>query len=90
VTAPLDPAAALSDGMNLTAEEARCVAARLVARWLAAAEWEWEDLPLLGEFAWDRLLDALESFKAEAWRTSEISDRHYNIDSVDLIDRAEA
>lgn len=74
-------------GMGLDIYQENAVAWRLMAR--LAADWsahiDWEDVPELGEYAWEQLAERLDEVAATITQRSTNIDRGHNIDSVDLI-----
>lgn len=75
--------------MDLTADEATALAKRVVADHLYDNQWlQWEDLPLLGEFAFDRLAEAVDAEVASIFQASLQWDRSMNIDSQQLKEQA--
>lgn len=77
------------DGMNLTDEEAGCLAMLLAVRHLADREWlEWENVPNLGEYAFDRLFEAAERVTDVLMERSMLLDARMDIDSRYLFEQA--
>ena len=78
------------EGVDLTADEATALAKRIMADHLHDAEWLlWENFPELGEFAFERLSEAVDAEVQSAFEASRHWDRAMNIDSVWLKERAQ-
>lgn len=76
------------EGMNLTLAEAIALAKRVIIRHLRTDWLEWEDLPNLGEFAFQRLADAVEAQVDALSRDAVWHERVTGIDAADLESRA--
>ena len=76
----------MSDVLDLNDVEAMALARRLAANQVANHEnWLfWEDLPELGEYAFERLADAMDSLADEMRRGVRLNDAGLNIDSFYL------
>lgn len=84
--APLDS----DDVMDLSADETKALARRLVANHLYYGRWRlsWEDLPMLSEAAFARLVEVVDVIAGEAVDAADAFDRAENIDSRLLLERA--
>ena len=78
----------MSTALDLTEEEAHRLAHRIAARRLAdPGEWlEWEDYPMIGEYAFERLVDEMADEAATEVRQG---DRMHDIDSAYLLEEAQ-
>lgn len=78
------------EGVNLTAEEATALARRVIVEHLDDCDWfEWEDYPELGEYAFERLLSAVDAEVRAMTDASLAHDRATGIDSQWLKGRAQ-
>ena len=76
---------AADDGVNLSDDEARLFVTWLAARHLDGAEWlEWEDVPYLGEHAFERLVIAARALSYHLSKKAHLAAEHYGVDLVDL------
>ncbi len=77
------------DGMNLTNTEARHLARLLIARLAHDTDWLlWENLPELGEYAFERLRAIVQMEAMEMLEASKAYDRANGIDAAALLERA--
>lgn len=87
VATPQEP-----EGMGLRGAEAFCLAWRLLAR--LASDWsqhiDWEDVPELGERTWENLTAEMDEVAGAILRRSAHYDRLYEVDSADLLERAQS
>ena len=78
----------VSEGIGLNTQEAYCLALRIAARHVAESDrWlDWEDYPLLGEFAFQRLDEAMRGAVADGLRdTLGRLEKAWDIDSAYLL-----
>lgn len=77
------------DGINLTDAEAVALAFRIVVDWCRHDERpQWEDLPMLGEHAFERLLEQFLTVAETLERHVSEVDKFEAIDSSALLERA--
>jgi hypothetical protein len=79
----------MEDGMNLTNTEARHLARLLIARLAHDADWLlWENLPELGEHAFERLQAVVVMESIRMLEDSKLYDRLNNVDAMYLLEQA--
>lgn len=76
-------------GIVISDEESRRLAERLIVRRLAdAGEWvDWEDVPLLAEGCYERLVADVEVAAEQYARRAALFDRAHDIDPLELMGR---
>ena len=80
----------MTDSVNLTDQEAGCVALRLAARRLKGEWLEWEDYPNLGGVAFARLQSAMDDVITDLVAVARLEEVAHKIDSAALIESAQA
>lgn len=83
----------MSEAVNLNEREARCLGLRIAMQHLVDSDrWlDWEDYPMLGEFAFQRLDEAVRSEIAAVLRDElRHNEQVWDIDSALLLERVTA
>ena len=82
----------MSDGIDITLDEANAIAHRMCAVLVANAVQDglldWELVPELSEVSWGRLVVAVDIVAADAQHRADALDRRLNVDSRTLMERA--
>lgn len=79
----------MNEAVNLSGEQARCLALRLATRQLATDWLEWEDVPMLDEASFERLVKAADHVVHNLLVKSRVLDRELEVDSAELLERVE-